>query len=155
MNSTLIKGIKTGISVTIAILISKLLKLEFPFFVALAVIMPIQDNLMSSLKSGKYRMLGTIIGAIVGVIFYFIKPESAILSGIGVTLVIYLCNLLKAPQSAPIGGIVFIAIMVNIKDQNPLHYSFNRVIDTFIGVCVTIAVHYLLSSWKGKEDKQT
>lgn len=114
--------------------------------------MPIQDTFMTSIKSGKYRMLGTIIGAIVGVICYFIKPESAIVSGIGVAFIIYLCNLLKWPQSAPIGGIVFMAIMVNLKGKNPIYYSFSRVIDTLIGVCVSLVVHYLMSTKKRKNN---
>lgn len=141
----LMTSIKTGITVAIGIFVSKLLKLEYPFFVALAIMMPIQDNFQSSLKSSKYRMLGTVLGAIVGVICYFIKPESAIISGIGVALIVYLCYLFKWPHSGPIGSIVFIAIMVNLKGKNPIQYGFNRVIDTLIGVCVTLAVHFIMT----------
>lgn len=147
---TFMTSIKVGISVAVSVLISKLLNLEYPFFVALAVIIPVQDTYISSLKAGKYRALGTIIGAILGVICYFIQPGSAIISGIGVAFIIFLCDLLKWPQSGPIGGIVFMSIMVNLKGKNPIYYSFSRVIDTLIGVCVTLAVHYLLSFKKRK-----
>jgi uncharacterized membrane protein YgaE (UPF0421/DUF939 family) len=142
--------IKTGISVFISILISKLLKLEFPFFVALAVIMPIEESFSSSFKSGKNRMVGTIIGALIGILFVLIKPGNPVLCGIGIVIIIYLCNLFKFGSSAPIGGIVFISIMVNLKGKNPFSYSMNRVVDTLIGVCIVIVVNYLIPSNNNK-----
>lgn len=142
--------IKTGISVFISILLSRLLKLEFPFFVALAVIMPIEESFSSSIKSGKNRMLGTIIGALVGVLFVLVKPGNPLLCGVGIIIIIYLCNLFKFGPSASIGGIVFISIMVNLKGKSPFSYSINRVIDTLIGICIVIVVNYLMPANKNK-----
>jgi uncharacterized membrane protein YgaE (UPF0421/DUF939 family) len=142
--------IKTGTSVFIAIALSKLLKLKYPFFVALPVIMPVKDMFSFALKSGKNRAFGTVIGAIIGVIFVLIKPESAILCGIGIFIIMYICNLFKFSQAEPIAGIVFISIMVSLKGEDPYHYSFNRVLDTFIGICITITINYLITSVDNK-----
>lgn len=95
--------IKTGISVCLAIFLAKVLKLEFPFFVALAVIMPIEESIASSIKSGKNRMVGTVIGAFIGVIFVLIGPENPILCGIGMIIIIYVCSLFNASSAAAIG----------------------------------------------------
>lgn len=136
--------IKTGISVCLAIFLAKVLKLEFPFFVALAVIMPIEESIASSIKSGKNRMVGTIIGAFIGVIFVLMGPGNPILCGIGMIIIIYVCSLFNAGSAAAIGGIVFISIMVNLKGQAPLSYSINRVFDTLVGACIVITVNYLI-----------
>lgn len=138
--------IKTGISVFIAIAISKLLNLKYPFFVTLPVMVPIQDTFLSAVMSGKNRMIGTAIGALTGIVFVFIKPESAVLCGIGIAVIIYLCTRLKLNQSEAIAGIVFISIMVSLKGENPYRYSLNRVLDTLLGVCITIAVNYFITS---------
>lgn len=148
-----ISTIKTGISVCIAIFISRLLKLEYPFFVALAVIMPIEESFSSSIRSGKNRMIGTVIGAIIGTLFVLIKPGNPFLCGIGIIIIIYLCNLFKFGSSAAIGGIVFISIMVNLRGKAPLNYSINRVVDTLIGVCIVIVVNYLIPSSIGSKNK--
>lgn len=142
--------IKTGFSVFAAIAIAKLLNLKFPFFVALPVIMPVQDTFSSAIKSGMNRAFGTVIGAAVGVIIVLIKPENAILSGIGIIVIMYLCNLFKLSRAEAIAGIVFISIMVNLKGESPFHYSINRVLDTLIGICITIAVNFLVSSIDSK-----
>jgi uncharacterized membrane protein YgaE (UPF0421/DUF939 family) len=148
-----ISTIKTGISVCIAIFISRLLKLGYPFFVALAIIMPIEESFSSSIRSGKNRMIGTVIGAIIGTLFVLIKPGNPFLCGIGIIIIIYLCNLFKFGSSAAIGGIVFISIMVNLKGKEPLNYSINRVVDNLIGVCIVIVVNYLIPSSISSKNK--
>lgn len=142
--------IKTGISVFISIFLARVLKLEFPFFVALAVIMPIEESLPSSIKSGKNRMIGTVIGALAGVLFVLIRPGNPFLCGIGIIIIIYICNQFKLGSAAPIGGIVFISIMVNLRGKEPFNYAINRVIDTLVGVCIVIVVNYLIPSNKNK-----
>lgn len=64
--------------------------------------------------------------------------------GVGLIVVIYLGNLLKWHKPIPIAGIVFIAIMVSLNGKNPVQYSINRIIDTFIGIMVAVAVNYFV-----------
>lgn len=138
------KALKTGISVFLAVILSKFLKLKFPFFAALPSIMPMSNSAEETLKAGRNRIFGTLIGAVVGALFVLIYPGNALLSGIGMILIIYLCNFIRWGNAAAIAGLVYISIMVGIKRENPWIYSFHRLLATIIGVCVTVLVNNLI-----------
>ena len=144
------RNIKTAIAVVLSILISKAIKMEYPFYAAIASIISMQSSVEDSFKTGRNRMLGTIIGAIIGFLCALINPESLILVGLGIVIVIYLCNLLSWKESSSIGCVVFCAIMLNIKGNNPLFYSLNRILDTFVGIIVAIGVNYFIVPPKSK-----
>ena len=138
------RSIKTAISVFICLILSKLFNVEYPFYAAIAAVISMQSSITNSLKVGKNRMLGTFIGAVVGLLLALIKPESIILTSIGIIIVIYICNLLKWKGSVSIAGIVFISIMVNLGERDPLFYSINRLADTLLGIIVAMAVNYFI-----------
>lgn len=136
------RNIKTAISVFICVVISKIFRLEYSFYASIAAIITMENSLVSSYKVGKNRMMGTLVGATIGLIFASIHPNNAILCGIGIVILIYICNLLKWNKSITIAGVVFMAIMVNMNGKNPMQYSINRIIDTFIGITVALLVNY-------------
>lgn len=145
------RNIKTAIAVFISIILSKLFKMEYPFYAAIAAIISMQSSVEESFKTGRNRMLGTSIGAAVGFVCALINPGNAFVSAIGIVIVIYLCNLIKWKEASSIGGVVFLAIMLNLKGNNPLWYSINRLLDTFLGIIVAIAVNYFIIPPKSKK----
>lgn len=145
------RNIKTAIAVLISILISRLLKTEYPFYTAIASVISMQSSVEASFKAGKNRMLGTVVGAVVGFVCASVRPGSALLSGIGIIAVIYLCNLLNWKESASIACIVFCAIMLNLKGSSPILYSINRIIDTFVGIIVAVSVNYFIKPPKNSK----
>jgi uncharacterized membrane protein YgaE (UPF0421/DUF939 family) len=147
------RNIKTAIAVIISILISRVFKTEYPFYAAIASIISMQSSVENSFKTGRNRMLGTIVGAAVGFICALISPENPLLIGIGIVCVIYLCNLLNWKESSSIAGIVFCAIMLNLKGNSAVIYSINRIIDTFVGIIVAIAVNYFVVPPKVEKEK--
>lgn len=138
------RNIKTAIAVCLSILISKLLNMEYPFYTAIASIITMQSSVEASFKAGRNRMLGTFIGAVVGFICASISPGSAILSAIGIVMVIYLCNLFGWRESCSIAGVVFCAIMLNLKSGSAFLYSLNRLLDTFVGITIAVIVNYFI-----------
>lgn len=144
------RNIKTAIAVFISIVLSKLFKMEYPFYAAIAAIISMQSSVEESFKAGRNRMFGTFIGAVVGFACALISPGNAFVSAIGIVIVIYICNLLKWKESSSIGGVVFLAIMLNLKGNSPLWYSINRLLDTFLGIIVAITVNYFIIPPKRK-----
>jgi uncharacterized membrane protein YgaE (UPF0421/DUF939 family) len=138
------RNIKTAIAVFICVIVSKIFRFEYPFYVAIAAVIAMQSSVADSFKAGKNRMLGTFIGALIGLFMALIKPGNAFLIGIGIVIVIYLCNLLKWKDSISIACIVFAAIMLNLKEENPWLYSLNRLIDTFVGIGIAVLVNYFI-----------
>jgi len=138
------RNFKTAIAVILCVLISRALNLEYSFYAAIAAIISMGNTVTNSFRTGKNRMLGTLIGAGIGFVCACILPGNAILCGIGIIMVIYICNLLKWSKSVSIACIVFMAIMVNLNGKNPFYYSINRILDTFIGITVAVLVNYFI-----------
>lgn len=136
--------LKTALAVALCILISKLLKLEYPFYVAIAAIISMESSITSSYKAGRNRMAGTLVGALTGLIFASIQPGNALLCGLGTIVLIYVCERFHWNNSISIAGIVFIAIMVNLNGKSPLLYGASRILDTSIGISVAILINYLV-----------
>lgn len=138
-----LRNIKTAISVSICLIIFS----KDPFFAAIAAVMCMQDTVENSVKIGINRIFGTLIGGLIGLIFLhstrWLHLESIIplITGIGIVLAIYLCNLLKKPASSAISSLVLIAIMIAPVASNPLFYAFKRTIETSLGIIVSILVN--------------
>ncbi|MDQ0088084.1 uncharacterized membrane protein YgaE (UPF0421/DUF939 family) [Paenibacillus anaericanus] len=139
------RNIKTAIAIFVCLIISELLHLEYPFYAAIATIISMENSVTNSFTVGKNRMMGTFVGAGIGLIFAIIDPQNAFYCAIGIVLVIYICNLLKWNKSISIASIVFLAIMLNLQvGGSPLLYGLNRIFDTLIGVSVAVVVNYLI-----------
>ncbi len=138
------RNLKTALAVIICLGISKLLTLDYPFFVAIAAIISMENSLANSLRAGRNRMAGTIIGAGFGLICALIDPGNPFLCGIALIMVIYCCNLLKWHKPVAFAGVVFMAVMLTVKGKNPYIYSINRIFDTFIGIIIAVIINYLV-----------
>ena len=138
------RNIKTAIAVTLSVAISKALHMEYPFYVGIAAIISMESTVIGSYKVGRNRLLGTFIGALIGFFFAIINPNSLFLLGIGIMIIIYICNLLKWNSSISIAGVAFCAIMINLGGDNAFSYSYNRLFDTFLGIIVSILVNYFV-----------
>lgn len=136
--------IKTAVAVTLCILISRALNSEYPFFAAIAAVISMENTVTSSFITGKNRMMGTLVGAVIGLIFVLIRPENALMCGLGVIVIILVCNRMQWINSISIATIVFLAIMLNLDGQDPLLYSVNRIADTLLGITVALVVNYVL-----------
>jgi uncharacterized membrane protein YgaE (UPF0421/DUF939 family) len=136
------RNIKTAIAVSLSVFVSQLLKLEYPFYAAIATVISMQSSVSESFIVGRNRMLGTFIGAIFGLIGSLISQNNAVLCGIGIIVVIYLCNLLKWPKAVVISCVVFLVIMTNMGGRNPWIFSASRLIETFLGIAIAVIINY-------------
>lgn len=140
-----LRNIKTALSVFLCIILFDLFNRQYPFYACIAAISCMKENPSSTKDAGVYRLIGTCIGAFTGVIFYLYFSHSAIFCGVGIVIVIYLCNLFEQQNSVIISCIVFVAIMTNLKGMPSDQYAINRVLDTFIGILIAVSVDKLLN----------
>ena len=139
------RNIKTSIAVFICIISLRFFNISFPFYACIAAIITMEKTIYNSFKTGKNRVIGTTIGALIGMVFSLILPGNAILIAIGISLTIYLCHILGYKKSISIACVVFIAISVNLKGGSPITYSINRLLETLFGIMVAVLVNYFIS----------
>nr|WP_206154991.1 aromatic acid exporter family protein [Clostridium muellerianum] len=138
------RNVKTAISVSICVALAHIFNREYIFYAAIAAVIAMQNSVSDSFKAGKNRMLGTIAGAVIGFVCAFTAPDNVILCGVGIVILIFICNSLGWNKSVTISCIVFLAIMLNLNGRTPFMYSVNRIIDTFIGITVSVLVNYFV-----------
>ena len=138
-----LRTIKTGLAVTLSIIVANILHLEYPFYAAIAAIISMDKTAMNSVKMGRNRLLGTFIGAVVGTVLSYIDCGNPFLCGLGIIIATTLCNIFKLKGSVTISGVVLCAIMVLIT-KPPLYYATTRIIDTAVGIGIAVLVNCLI-----------
>lgn len=147
-----LRNIKTAIAVFLCVIISGILKFEYPFYAAIAAIISMQSSVVESFTAGRNRILGTMVGAFIGFLCALIQPGNAFLCAAGLIAAVYICDLFNWNKSVTIAGIVCMVIMLNLNGRSPLFYSINRIIDTLLGIIVAIFVNYFIFPPKIMED---
>lgn len=132
-----------------------------PMFACIAAVVVMQSTVADSVSSGKSRIYGTAIGAAAGLLFLLINLSvpvrllNILLIAVGVVFLIYVCNLLKLQNAVSISVITFLVILISIGQKSPITYAINRLLDTGIGIVISIFVNrYLNFPFKKKRGGQ-
>lgn len=124
-----------------------------PFYSAIAAIQCIQPYTKDMRGVARKRFLGTVIGAVWGMVFLLleleligggmpVEPLHYILVPLFLIFTLYSTVLLHVQEMAYFSGVVFLAITVShISDANPYLFAFNRLLDTTIGIVVAAVVN--------------
>ena len=145
---------KTLIAVYLCFIISILRGEGIVFYSAIAAILVMQKNVSDAKRVALNRVLGTFIGgfyaAIAVLLFndwgleYFGYLHYLIIT-LFILCVIYTNVFFKIPGSVYISCVVFLSISVaHGADANPLLFSVHRVLDTLIGIGVSLGVNLIL-----------
>ncbi len=134
---------KTALAIFLCVVISNFFGIS-PFYPCIAAVISMESTVINSYKAGVNRMQGTIIGAILGLIFSTIRKGNPFLISLGTIIIITFCNKFKLKKAIVISNTVFIAIMINLSAKTPLEYSFFRLLDTLLGIVISVLVNYLL-----------
>ncbi|MGN0650462.1 MAG: HAD hydrolase family protein [Oscillospiraceae bacterium] len=122
-----------------------------PFYSMLAALWCIQPYINTTLIMALQRTVGTLIGAVFGLITIILeiyvfdiydRPLGFFVVALMIIPVIYATLLLKRPNASYFSCVVFLSITVNhIMDANPYIFVLDRVIDTFIGIAIGMLVN--------------
>lgn len=145
------RGLKTALATAILALIYLPFDRD-PTFACIGVIFGIGSDMEDSKRSGGNRLIGTIIGGLLGIgilwtehwIFpngnYYLKVALIFL---GIILLIWASVAFKWPGAVQPGGVVLCIILFNTPADH-IAYAFGRMFDTAIGVVFAIAVNQIL-----------
>lgn len=138
------RAYKTALAVFLTEIISLLLNRQSAFYGSIAAVICLMRNREETQKKGIERMIGTIVGGMIGWLFLELVVRIpnyrdfayAFIAPFGVLGVIYVMNVLGRKTSVMIASVVFLSITVSFNrtlDQIPW-YVLDRVLDTGIGV---------------------
>ncbi len=152
------RTIKTAISIFLCLLVYMLIE-QFgftdtsnAFLACVTAIICMKDSVDESLKTGLFRLVGTFIGAVSGMIYIYIARAIAepipdmLLMSLFIIIVISLCNLFKSPDAIVICCVVFLFVAMGQTDPDigPVVHSIQRFTDTVIGLAVSFLVNRFL-----------
>lgn len=143
---------KTGIAVLISMLFSHFRPGEgLAFYSAIAAIICMQQNVHQTFHKGLGRIIGTIFGGMIGLVYLLAFPQGSlpdliryVIISLLVTIIIWIMASINKKDAVSIAGIVFLSVAINhAGDILPIDFALNRIIDTLIGVVVAFFVNYI------------
>ena len=117
------------------------------FYSQLASLWCIQVYVSNSIKNARQRFIGTVIGALFGLVFilFFASDNNyinALFTSIFIIAVLYSTVIIRKKEASYFSCVVFLSIVVNhIGDANPYLFVWNRFLDTVIGIIVGVGVN--------------
>ncbi|MGI6665571.1 MAG: FUSC family protein [Christensenellaceae bacterium] len=154
--------IKSAIALAICVIIRLLLKREGTLILTTAIIC-MYPTVETAVESGVGRVLATCIGALIGflvLLLYLILPIGPtvlqiVVMPLGVILAMQCCVLIDRASSSVIAAIVVIAIAVGYSDSigAAAVYSLTRLLDTVIGIVVSMVVNMTIKPYHGEEEE--
>jgi uncharacterized membrane protein YgaE (UPF0421/DUF939 family) len=153
------RNIKTSLAVLICLLL-----MPKSLNAAIAAIICMQSTVEDSVKTGLNRLIGTFLGGLLGVIILplIIKLNlhsfSIIIASLGVSLIIYICNLIKKPAACVIAAIIVLIILIDPNVTNPIMYALKRTFETVAGVIIAIIINRFVNppkKVKAREEQVT
>lgn len=122
-----------------------------PFYSAIAAVLCMQPYVSGSVKVALNRTIGTFLGGAAGMLILlveqrFFPPDWPILRylliSVMIVVLIYITVLIKKTPASYITCVVFMSITVShAMDVNPYLFALNRVLDTLIGIFVSLGVN--------------
>ncbi len=138
------RTLKTALAVMISLFIGNILHLETPLFAGFSAVVVMQGSVYDSFRVMKDRMLATLTGAFVALVFVYFRMNNYLMIGLGIVIVILVCTNFKWKNSIALGCITFLIILIGEGGENPLLYAGHRSLDTLIGLVVGTTVNFLV-----------
>lgn len=145
--------IKSAVAILLCYLVSFLRDNNgIVFYSQLAALWCIQVYVENSRKNASQRLIGTVIGALYGLIYLLIrnwaggidKVFDAFFISAFIVVILYTTVLIRKKQASYFSCVVFLSIVVNhVTDVNPYLFVWNRFLDTVIGIIIGVGVNLM------------
>jgi uncharacterized membrane protein YccC len=138
----LIHAAKTALAAALCWWLALLFGLHDGYWGAISAIIVLQSNFGATITASRDRILGTIIGAIVGFSFSLFGslPWNYILA---LFVAIVICGLLGFRSSSRLAGVTITIVML-VQSSSHKAVAFDRVLQVMLGIVVAVAVSTLV-----------
>ena len=162
-----LRNLKTAIAATLCAVLYAIIDRN-PTFACIGAVFAMNTNVQTSWETGGNRLWGTMIGGFVGMFFFYIYRRIAVFTNaydslwkiimlfIGIMVMIYISQIFKVNGAIPSGSVVFYIVMLNTPENQYVTYALNRMLDTGIGVLLSILVNIalpreLFAGWSSRD----
>lgn len=148
------RNIKTALSVFICLAAFAIMGPQYsPFSACIAAVICMGSSIEDSVEAGWNRILGTVIGSILGIFSIFIcnivpwDLTYMILIPIGIVGLIYLCTILNMPGAIIISCVMLISVLITYpQDSGSYYLAFLRLLETGFGVMVAFLINMFIKT---------
>ncbi len=139
----LIHAAKTALAAGLCWWVAALLGMRDGYWGAISAIIVLQSNFGATISASRDRILGTVIGALIGFSFteFGALPWNYILA---VLTAVVVCGLLNMRNSARLAGVTISILMLVQKGDSPWTVALDRVFQVLMGILVALAVSTLV-----------
>ncbi|MDD4731273.1 MAG: FUSC family protein [Desulfovibrio sp.] len=139
-------ALKTAMAAYLSVLVSIWAGLEYGYWAAISAVIVMQADLGGSIRIGLWRLMGTFVGAVVGILCLFIYPASPFLLAVGVFAVILVCSSVPALRASfRIAGItVAIVVLGAPSTVSPIFVGMERFLEIAVGVFSAVLISGLV-----------
>ncbi|OJG19896.1 membrane protein [Enterococcus canis] len=141
---------KTAVAVMLTILLFHFLDRGAPMIAALAAVFSLRQDLTTSVSFGKSRILGNSLGGALSIVYFVVQrffDNSFLVELLLLPTLVVVVIVLSDGLNNNAGIISAIATMLLISLSIPrgesVYYALDRVIDTFIGTFIAIALNFI------------
>ncbi len=152
-NSPGMRVIKTCLAITICLIIEYFRGTDMPYHSSIAAIVCMQPTLKSTFKTAGDRTIGTLIAGLYSFLFITVFYQQLqmsldtlsyfILIGVMTLPLMIIIIALKKQGGLAITVVVFLLVVINAGETNPLVYTIERVVGTLIGIGVALFINWL------------
>lgn len=136
--------LKTGLAVTLSLLLSMfLIPGSSGVLAGIAASISTQPSVKKSFEIFVRRVLANILGGIIAVLMVYVLGTSPIAVGITVLISISILNAVRLGDVINLAVVTIIVIMLS-SEQDYVIAAAMRVTDTFIGVCVSFIINWMI-----------
>ena len=152
-NSPGMRVIKTCLAITICLIIEYFRGTSMPYHSSIAAIVCMQPTLKSTFTTAIDRTIGTLIAGVYGYLFITLFHQQLqlgfnslnyfILIGLLTLPLMMLMIAIKKQGGLAITVVVFLVVVINAGETDPLNYTVERVVGTLIGIGVALFINWL------------
>ena len=139
----LIHAVKTALAAALCWWIAMLFGLHDGYWGAISAIIVLQSNFGATISASRDRILGTLIGALLGFSFteFGVLPWNYILA---VLAAVIICGLLGLRSSSRLAGVTITIVMLVQRGGSHWTVALDRVLEVFLGIVVAVLISTLV-----------
>jgi uncharacterized membrane protein YccC len=139
----LIHAAKTALAAALCWWIAMLFGLHDGYRGAISAIIVLQSNFGATISASRDRILGTLIGALLGFSFteFGVLPWNYILA---VLAAVIICGLLGLRSSSRLAGVTITIVMLVQRGGSHWTVALDRVLEVFLGIVVAVLISTLV-----------